>query len=111
MVPIDQAGSNFSFICKKFYISKILNEIGLNGTLSPTYGFSSMKYGFSSIFHEIQNFYDKSYFYFSFKQFWATENSKPILAKIENINFKANAIKLFRDLLFPRFILNYLILI
>ena len=111
MVPIDQAGSNFSFICKKFYISKVLNEIGLNGTLSPTYGFSSMKYGFSSIFHEIQNFYDKSYFYFSFKQFWATENSKPILAKIENINFKANAIKLFRDLLFPRFILNYLILI
>ena len=48
---------------------------------------------------------------FSFKQSWATENSKPILEKIEKINYTANTIKLFRDLTFPQFILNYLILI
>ena len=43
IVPIDKAASNFSFICKKFCISKILNEIGLYGTLNPTYRFSSKK--------------------------------------------------------------------
>ena len=42
-VPIDKAASNFSFICKKFCISKILNEIGLYVTLNPTYRFSSKK--------------------------------------------------------------------
>ena len=66
---------------------------------------------FRLIFHQIQSFYGKSCFYFSFKQFWATENSKRILEKIEKINYTANAIKLFRDLTFPQFILNYLILI
>ena len=46
---------------------------------------------FQLIFYQIQSFYDKSYFYFSFKQFWAIENSKPFLEKFENINCKANA--------------------
>ena len=41
IVPTDKAATNFSFICKKFHISKILSKIGLNGTLNPTYGFSS----------------------------------------------------------------------
>ena len=66
---------------------------------------------FKLIFHQIQSFYGKSCFYFSFKQFWATENSKPILEKIEKINYTGHAVKLFRDLTFPQFILNYLILI
>ena len=41
IVPIEKAATSFSFICKKFYISKILNKIELNVTLNPTYGFSS----------------------------------------------------------------------
>ena len=44
-----------------------------------------------TIFHQIQSFYDKSCFYFSFKQFQAIENSKPILEKIEKNNCKTNA--------------------
>ena len=46
---------------------------------------------FQLIFHQVQSFYDKSYFYFPFKQFWAIGNSKPILEKFENINCTANA--------------------
>ena len=28
IVPIDKGSNNFAFICKKFYISKILSEVG-----------------------------------------------------------------------------------
>ena len=35
IVPISEAADNFSFICKKFYILKNLNEIELKGTSSP----------------------------------------------------------------------------
>ena len=40
-MPIDKAANNFLIICKKYFISKILNEIELNGTLNPQYEFSS----------------------------------------------------------------------
>ena len=40
-MPIDQAADNLSFICGKIYISKILNEMGINGTTNPKYEFSS----------------------------------------------------------------------
>lgn len=40
-MPIDKAANNFLLICKKYFISKILNEIELNGTLNPPYEFSS----------------------------------------------------------------------
>ena len=43
------------------------------------------------IFHQKQSLYEKSYFYFSFKQFWAIESSKSIIEEIEKINCKANA--------------------
>ena len=29
--------NNFSFVCKKFYVSRLLDEIGLRGTQSDTY--------------------------------------------------------------------------
>ena len=35
ILPINEAANNFSFICKKFYILKNLNEIELKGTSSP----------------------------------------------------------------------------
>ena len=41
---------------------------------------------FQLISHQIESFYNKSYFYFLFKQFWAIGNSEPILEKFENIN-------------------------
>ena len=37
IVPIDKASNNFAFICKSFYISKILNEVGINTISNPTY--------------------------------------------------------------------------
>ena len=37
IVPIDKASNNFAFICKSFYISKLLDEVGLNGNPSHTY--------------------------------------------------------------------------
>ena len=41
VVPVDKASNNFSFICKKFYVSKILNEIGIIGVTNPTYKLSN----------------------------------------------------------------------
>ena len=36
---MDKATSKFSFFCKIYYISKILNDFGLNGILKVTYEF------------------------------------------------------------------------
>ena len=38
---------------------------------------------FQLIFHQIQNFYNKSHFYSSLKQFWVIKNSKHVLENIE----------------------------
>ena len=37
IVSIDKASKNFSFICKKLYVSKLLDEIGLRVIQSHTY--------------------------------------------------------------------------
>ena len=57
IVPIDKAASNFPFFCKKFYISKILSEIRLNGILNPTYGFPSKEN--DEMIHETISFSNK----------------------------------------------------
>ena len=62
------------------------------------------------VFHQTQSFYDKSYLYFSFKQFWAIKNLKHILEKFENINCKANA-KVISRFDFSTLYTNYLILV
>ena len=55
---------------------------------------------FKLIFYQLQSFYDKSCFYYSFKQFWAIENSKPILEKIARRVTVRLMQKLFQDLIF-----------
>ncbi len=35
--PIDKDANNFAFICKKFYISRLLSELGVNGQPNTTY--------------------------------------------------------------------------
>ena len=42
VVPIDKAANNVAFICKKYYIERILKEIGLFGTPSNTYNISNI---------------------------------------------------------------------
>ena len=37
VVPIDKASNNVAIICKKFYVSKLLDEVGLLNNLSSTY--------------------------------------------------------------------------
>ena len=37
IVPIDKAANNFSFICKKYYVSKLLEEVGIPFGDKPTY--------------------------------------------------------------------------
>ena len=37
IVPIDKASNNFAFICKYFYITKILQEVGINSAPCQTY--------------------------------------------------------------------------
>ena len=37
IVPIDKAGSNIAIICKKFYVEKLLEEVGIIGEQSKTY--------------------------------------------------------------------------
>ena len=41
---------------------------------------------FKKIFHQIQSFHDKSYFYKNYNKFWVIENSKPVLERLEKIN-------------------------
>ena len=40
VVPIDKASNNVAIICKRFYIQKLLNEVGVPGDMSPTYKMS-----------------------------------------------------------------------
>ena len=40
IVPIDKATNNIAFICKKYYIERILKEIGLEGSPNATYSIS-----------------------------------------------------------------------
>ena len=40
VVPIDKASNNVALICKRFYISKLLDEVGVPGNASPTYKLS-----------------------------------------------------------------------
>ena len=37
VVPIDKAANNVAIICKRFYLSSILQELGVPGNTSPTY--------------------------------------------------------------------------
>ena len=37
IVPIDKASNNVAFVCKRFYITSILDELGIPGNSSPTY--------------------------------------------------------------------------
>ena len=40
VVPIDKASNNVAIICKRFYVQKLLNEVGIIGDISPTYKMS-----------------------------------------------------------------------
>ena len=37
IVPVDKAANNYAFICKKYYVARILDELGLNDKPSETY--------------------------------------------------------------------------
>ena len=37
IVPIDKASNNYAFICKSVYVSKLLDEVGINGNPNHTY--------------------------------------------------------------------------
>ena len=41
IVPIDKASNNVALICKRFYIQKLLDEVGIPGDNSSTYKLSS----------------------------------------------------------------------
>ena len=43
IVPIDKASNNYAFICKSFYVSKLLDEVGVNGNPNPTYSKTNEK--------------------------------------------------------------------
>ena len=40
VVPIDKASNNVAIICKRFYVQKLLDEVGVPGDMSPTYKIS-----------------------------------------------------------------------
>ena len=40
IVPIDKASNNISIVCKRFYIQKLLTEVGVPGDTSSTYKLS-----------------------------------------------------------------------
>ena len=39
LVPIDKASNNIAFVCKAFYIKRILDEVGVSDLPSNTYKF------------------------------------------------------------------------
>ncbi|WP_456235821.1 hypothetical protein [Soonwooa purpurea] len=41
ITPIDKAANNVAFICKRYYIERLLSEVGLNGMSSATYKIST----------------------------------------------------------------------
>ena len=41
IVPIDKASNNIAIICKKFYVSRLLDELGVPGNTSDTYKLAS----------------------------------------------------------------------
>ena len=41
LVPIDKAAKNIAVICKRFYITRLMKELGLSGEKSKTYQLSS----------------------------------------------------------------------
>ena len=41
VVPIDKASNNVAFICKSFYIKRLLSEVGITGSPSDTYSVSN----------------------------------------------------------------------
>lgn len=42
IVPIDKAANNISIICKRFYVMRLLKEVGAIGTPDPTYEISDI---------------------------------------------------------------------
>ena len=40
VVPIDKAANNVAIICKRYYIQRLLDEVGVPGNASPTYQLS-----------------------------------------------------------------------
>ena len=42
MVPIDKAANNISIICKRFYVMRLLKEVGAIGKPDPTYELSNI---------------------------------------------------------------------
>ena len=41
IVPIDKAANNISIICKRFYVLRLLKEVGAIGDVDPTYEISN----------------------------------------------------------------------
>ena len=41
VTPIDKASKNVAFICKKYYINSLMDELGIPGNYSPTYFLSN----------------------------------------------------------------------
>ena len=37
IVPIDKASNNIAIVCKKFYVSRLFEELGIPGNISDTY--------------------------------------------------------------------------
>ena len=153
IVPIDKASNNVAIVCKRFYITSILDELGIPGNSSPTYELVNtsasyiidnnvhlvqsnlgenldersrtlpqiywmpkMHYSpcrkrfiiasancstkplskivakiFKHIFNQIHNYHTKCTFYKNYNKFWVTQNSFPVLKKLDEINLKKKA--------------------
>ena len=44
IVPIDKAANNISIICKRFYVLRLLKEVGAIGNVDPTYEISNINH-------------------------------------------------------------------
>ena len=59
IVPIDKASNNFAFICKKFYISKILSEVGEYNNMQSNSTYSKTNFSKYDIIKNNENYCQK----------------------------------------------------
>ena len=61
IVLIDKASNNFVFICKKFYISKILSEVGEYNNIQTSTTYSKTNCSKDDTIENNENYYQKSH--------------------------------------------------
>ena len=65
--PIDKSSNNFAFICKKFFIPKILSEVGEYNIIQSNSTYSKVNFSKNDIIKNNENYCQKLILYWQTK--------------------------------------------